>query len=342
MRDVAVVLPPDPVLFDFAAIWSVFALCPAGHYRLRTCSASHGAMPVHGVMTLAVEDGLGPLEQADLILLPGIMDCTRPQPAHLLEALRRAHARGARIASVCTGAFILAQAGLLDGRRATTHWRRCDELRARFPRVEVDPKVLYIDEGDILTSAGVSAAIDLSLHILRKDCGAEIANKVARHMVFGPHRSGGQAQYIERPLEPQRSRSLEPTRAWILERLDRPITVPEMAGHACLSVRAFARRFQAEMGISPHQWLIRQRIQRAQQILESSDFSIEEVAARCGFGSALSFRQHFKRQIGNCPTAYRQVFRLRQQTLAPKVEAASPHPRRSRTADWRRKPQVPA
>ena len=309
MQSVVVVLPPDPVLFDFSAVWSVFALCPPGLYGLRTCAATRGPVTVHDRMALSVESDLGALDDADLVIVPGVMDYERPQPAVLLQALRRARARGARLASVCTGAFVLAQAGLLDGRRATTHWARAELLAQRFPKVTVDPKVLYIDEGEILTAAGVTASIDLCLHILRSDHGAALANKVARHLVFGPHRSGGQAQYIERPLEPSRSRSLEPTRQWLLERLDQAITVPEMASHACLSVRAFARRFHEETGSSPHQWLILQRVERARELLENSDLPVEAVAARCGFGSALSFRQHFRRHVGACPTDYRRTFR---------------------------------
>lgn len=309
MQSVVVVLPSDPVLFDFSAVWSVFALCPPGLYGLRTCASTRGPVTVHDRMALTVESDLGALDAADLVIVPGVMDYERPQPAVLLQALRRARARGARVASVCTGAFVLAQAGLLDGRRATTHWARAELLARRFPKVTVDPKVLYIDEGEILTAAGVTASIDLCLHILRSDHGTALANRVARHLVFGPHRSGGQAQYIKRPLEPARSLSLEPTRAWLLDQLERPVTVPEMASHACLSVRAFARRFQEETGTSPHQWLILQRLQRARALLEDSDLPVEQIATRCGFGSALSFRQHFRRHVGACPTDYRRTFR---------------------------------
>lgn len=316
MQTVAVVLPPAPVLFDFSAVWSVFALCPPDLYRLRTCSLTCDAVTVHDRMALTVESDLGGLDDADLVIVPGVMDYERPQPAALLEALRRARSRGARVASVCTGAFVLAQAGLLDGRRATTHWARAELLARRFPRVTVDPKVLYVDEGDILTAAGVTASIDLCLHILRSDHGAAPANKVARHLVVGPHRSGGQAQYIERPLEPGRSRSLEPTRDWLLERLDQAITVPEMASQACLSVRAFARRFQEETGTSPHQWLILQRVEQARVLLEDGDLPVEQVAARCGFGSPLSFRQHFRRHVGACPSDYRRTSRQAPQSAA--------------------------
>ena len=338
MRRVTVVLPPDPVLFDFSAVWSVFALCPPGLYDLRTCAVTEAPVTVHGRMALAVEGGLRALDEADLAIVPGVMDYDRPQPAALLAALRRARARGARIASVCTGAFVLAQAGLLDGRRATTHWARAELLARQFPKVTVDPKVLYIDEGEILTSAGVTASIDLCLHILRSDHGAALANKVARHLVFGPHRSGGQAQYIERPLEPTRSRSLEPTRDWLLERLDQAVTVPEMADHACLSVRAFARRFQEETGSSPHQWLILQRVQRARELLEDSDLPVESIAERCGFGSALSFRQHFRRHVGACPTDYRRTFRQEPQAMLESRRRGPVTP----TAGWRGRQPLPA
>lgn len=309
MHALTIVLPPDPVLFDFAAAYTIFALGARRQYKVEACRSGSGPVLAHGALSIQVERDLGALEAAETVIVPGLMDADAPLPTALLDGLRRAHAGGCRVVSICSGAFVLAEAGLLDGRRATTHWEAADQLAARYPKVLVDPDVLYVDEGDVLTSAGVTAGLDLCLHILRKDFGEQLANSVARRMVFGPHRAGGQAQYIDRPLGPARSCSLDATRQWLLERLDQPISVPQMADHACLSVRAFARRFHEETGVSPHQWLIAQRIAMARRLLEGSDISVEQVAGRCGFGSTLSFRQHFKRHVRTSPAAYRQTFR---------------------------------
>ncbi len=311
MKRVAIVLPPEPILLDVASAFTVFAMAGEAHYRVRVCQCAAAPLAVHGVFSLQVEADLSALAWAEIIVVPGVMGLERGFPTALLQALREARARGCRIASVCTGAFVLAEAGLLDGRRATTHWECAALLAQRYPRVEVDAEVLYIDEGDILTSAGATAGIDLCLHMIRQERGDELANWIARRLVFGPHRSGGQAQYIERPVAPSGACSLEGVRAWLLERLEQPVSVPEMAARACLSVRAFARRFQQETGSSPHQWLIAQRLDRARALLEGSDRSVQEVAALCGFGSSLSLRQHFRRQLRTSPTAYRRTFRKR-------------------------------
>ncbi|MGB2710263.1 MAG: helix-turn-helix domain-containing protein, partial [Conexibacter sp.] len=224
------------------------------------------------------------------------------------EALCAAYARGARIASICTGAFALAEAGLLDGRRATTHWRAAKLLAERYPQVDVDPDVLYVDEGRILTSAGIAAGIDLCLHLVRRDHGADAANAVARHTIVPPHRSGGQAQFIERPVPPSDGEGLEATRAWALERLEQPLTVAALARHAHCSERTLARRFRAETGTTPLRWLHAQRIEHAQRLLESTDLPVELVAQRCGFGSGAVLRQHFRRSTAATPTAYRRTF----------------------------------
>ena len=217
--------------------------------------------------------------------------------------------RGARVASICTGAFALAHAGLLDGRRATTHWDSTAALAERFPQVEVDPGVLYVDEGDVLTSAGVAAGVDLCLHIVRRDHGAELAARVARRIVVAPHREGGQAQFIERPIAGPGSGSLEPTRAWARERLAEPLDVRTMARHACVSERTFARRFRAETGTTPLRWLLAQRVLEARRLLEATDLPVETVAGRAGFGTAASLREHFARATATTPTAYRRAFR---------------------------------
>lgn len=319
MHNLTIVLPPDPVLFEFATAFSIFAIGAKDHYAVRVCHHGSGPVSVHGAMSLTVEDGLAAVETADTVIVPGLMaDLDQPLPEVLLRSLRRAHARGCRMASICTGSFVLAAAGLLNGRRATTHWKNVDKMRALFPRVRIDPEVLYVDDGEILTAAGATAGIDLCLHMVRSDLGQALANDIARHMVFGPHRGGEYAQYIECPLGPARSRSLEATRRWVLERLNQPISVSRMADHACLSVRAFARRFHDETGSAPHRWLVAQRLRLARQLLEESNLLIDEVARRCGFGSTLSFRDHFKRQLQTTPSHYRQMFRAhREASLLP-------------------------
>jgi transcriptional regulator GlxA family with amidase domain len=209
--------------------------------------------------------------------------------------------------SICTGAFVLAMAGVLDGRRATTYWRRADEFAARFPAVDLDPRVLYVDEDRILTSAGLAAGIDLCLHIVRTDFGAAVANAVARDVVVAPVRSGGQAQFITSPL-PAGDGSLAATRTWALERLDRRLTLGDLAKHAAVSVRTLTRRFRDETGITPLQWLLQQRIGRARELLESTSMSVDEVARFSGLGTADSLRGHLLRQVGVTPTAYRATF----------------------------------
>jgi transcriptional regulator GlxA family with amidase domain len=230
--------------------------------------------------------------------------------AELLEAVRTAHARGARILSFCSGAFLLARAGLLDGRRATTHWMFADQLAERFPSVEVEPDVLYVVDGNVMTSAGTAAAIDLCLHVVRSDHGADVANAVARRMVVPPHRDGGQAQFIQAPV-PTLAEVDDPFRVtldWALEHLDEPLTVEVLARRAAMSPRTFARRFVAITGTTPLQWLLRQRVLHAQRLLETTDQPIEWVASRCGFGTAAGMRIHFQRFVGTSPMAYRRTF----------------------------------
>jgi AraC family transcriptional regulator, transcriptional activator FtrA len=213
------------------------------------------------------------------------------------------------VASICTGAFVLAQAGLLDGRRATTHWAYAERLAERYPAVTVNPGVLYVDEGDVLTSAGVAAGIDLCLHLVRRDHGAEVANAVARRIVVAPHRDGGQAQFVEAPLPVGEGRGLEATRAWAARRLREPLTVAAMARHAACSERTFARRFRAETGTTPLQWLLGQRVLHARRLLEATDLPVEDVADAAGFGTAASLRSHFRRATATTPLAYRRTFR---------------------------------
>lgn len=307
MGFVAVLALPDVVLFDFAIPWQVLHR----HDRVEPCALVSGPVPTTSGVPLVVEHGLEALAQADTIVVPGFAPAAWPPPREVLDALRGAHARGARVASICTGAFALAEAGLLDGRRATTHWRYAAQLAERYPDVEVDPNVLYVDDGDVLTSAGVASGIDLCLHLLRRDHGAAAANAAARQLVVPAHRSGGQAQFIERPVPANAGGGLEATRAWALERLDHPLTVTQLARHAHCSERTFARRFRAETGTTPLRWLLEQRIDHARRLLEASDLPVEHVAQRCGFGSGAVLRQHFQRATSTTPTAYRRAFATR-------------------------------
>ena len=260
------------------------------------------------------EHDLSALATADTVVVPAYGRVFQPPAEEALEALRRAHRRGARVLSVCTGAFVLAHAGLLDGRRATTHWGFAEELAARFPEVEVDASVLFVDEGRVLTSAGVSAGLDLALHVIRSDFGAAAGTAVARWMVAPPHREGGQAQFFERPADgagllSDSHPSLEPTRRWALERLAEPLDVAAMARHAAVSPRTFARRFREEAGTTPLQWLLSQRVLEARRLLEETDLGVDEIAWRAGFGTAASLRDHFRRATSTSPSAYRRSFR---------------------------------
>jgi len=298
----------EVVAFDLAIPAQVFGRAPQ-LYDWAVCAPAAGAMPTENGFDVLVPHGLEALERADTVIVPGIGDRAWPLAPEPLAALRAAAARGARVASICTGAFVLAAAGLLDGRRAATHWRYAELLAREFPAVSVDPGVLYVDEGDVLTSAGVAAGIDLCLHIVRHDHGAEAANAIARTMVVAAHREGGQAQFVDRPLPSAASDGLAATRAWMQDRLSEPLSVEEMARHAGYSARTFARRFRAETGTTPLQWLIGLRVTEARRLLEATDASIEEVAARAGFGGAVALRQHFARVVGTSPTAYRRAFR---------------------------------
>jgi transcriptional regulator GlxA family with amidase domain len=237
----------------------------------------------------------------------------------VLDALRHAHASGCRMVSFCGGAFVLAEAGLLDGRRAAAHWAECDDLARRYPRLRVDPRVLYVDDGDILTGAGSAASIDLCLHIVRQDYGSEIAAQLARQLVVPPQRDGDQAQYIAKPLPVlDESDLFAETMAWVQEHLEEPITVEDLAARSAMSPRTFARRFTETTGSSPYQWLLRRRVDFAQQLLETSDLSIEGIAAQSGFSTADNLRKHFNRIVHTSPKAYREAFHY---TGLPKATA---------------------
>jgi transcriptional regulator GlxA family with amidase domain len=307
MHRVVALIVNEVVAFDLAIPAQVFGREPE-RYAWALCAVAPGPVPSETGFDVVAPRGLEALASADTVIVPGIGDRAWPPPEAALAALRAAAARGTRIASICTGAFVLAAAGLLDGRRATTHWQYAERLARAFPRVTVEPDVLYVDDGDLLTSAGVAAGIDLCLHLVRRDHGAEAANAVARRMCVAAHREGGQAQFAERPLPAAEGRGLDATRAWMDERLAAPLTVADMARHAGYSPRSFARRFRAETGTTPLQWLIARRVQEARRLLEASTLSVEEVGARCGFGGAIGLRQHFGRVVGTAPTAYRRAF----------------------------------
>jgi transcriptional regulator GlxA family with amidase domain len=299
------------VAFDLTAPAQAFQLAakPSGSplYELSTCSPDAGPVRTTSGFSVTPTADLSALRRADTIVVPGYAAILDPPPAAALDALRSAADRGARLLSVCTGAFGLAHAGALDGRRATTHWAWAGELARRFPAIEVDPDALFVDQGEVLTSAGLSAGIDLSLHVIRCDFGAEVGERVARHMVAPPHRVGGQAQFFK-PELPSSSGSLEPTRRWAIERLGEPLDVAAMSRQAGVSPRTFARRFRAETGTTPLQWLLAQRVLEARRLLEATDLSIEEVAWRVGFATAASLRDHFRRATATTPTAYRRSF----------------------------------
>jgi transcriptional regulator GlxA family with amidase domain len=298
--------------FEFAVACEVFGVDRSDDagvpwYRFVVCAADPTPIKTQTGFTIDTPYGLDALRRADTIVIPASGSAERNE--ELLEALRRAHARGARILSVCTGAFVLAAAGLLDGRRATTHWKHSEELARRYPQVVLDPGVLYVDDGDILTSAGTAAGIDLCLHVVRLDYGAEIANMVARRMVVPPHRDGGQAQFVNQPLpDLPDGDPFTQTLVWVQEHLGDALSVNDLAARAAMSPRTFARRFRATTGTTPHQWLLGQRVVLAQRLLETTDLSIDVVAERCGLGTATNMRQHFQRIVRTPPNAYRRTF----------------------------------
>lgn len=278
-------------------------------YVVRLCGVGDGPLRTKGAaLVFDAEAGLDEVRRADTVVVPALASFDAPVPPALLDALREAARRGARVAGVCTGAFALAEAGLLDGRRATTHWMYAAHLAQRYPAVQVDPDVLYVVDGPVATSAGTAAGIDLCLELVRQDHGTAVAAEVARRLVVPPHRQGGQAQYVSTPLPDVAGSGLAPLLDWARERLDRALTLPLLAREAGTTTRTLTRRFTAELGMPPLQWLTAERVRRAQLLLESTDLSVEEVAARCGLGTAANLRLHLARQAGTTPTAYRAAF----------------------------------
>jgi len=313
MSTVALAISDGILHFELALACELFGSAPAvpvDHwYDLVLCGT--GPVRADGRFLLEPDAGLDRLVRADTVIVPGWAELDDDPPADLLDALRAAHQAGARIASLCTGAFVLAAAGLLDGRRATTHWQYAAALAARHPLVTVDPDVLYIDEGSVLTSAGKAAALDLCLHLVRCDHGSKVANAVARRLVVPPHRSGGQAQFVDTPVPEPDGHPLGDVLAWAAGRLDRPLTVEDLARRANLSTRHLGRHFKAATGTTPLQWLLAQRIRRAQELLETTDDSVDIIAETTGMGTATTLRRHFNRTLGVPPDAYRRTFRSR-------------------------------
>ncbi|MFD0338467.1 GlxA family transcriptional regulator [Streptomyces sp. NPDC127117] len=283
-------------------------------YEVVTCSVrAPGPVGTDADFTITVEHGPEALATADTVVIPASYELGPVfDEGRLTDELSAAftHIRpGTRMVSICTGSYVLAAAGYLDGRPATTHWSHADHFQQLFPEVRVDPDVLFIDDGEVLTSAGVAAGIDLCLHIVRRDHGSAVANDVARRTVVPPHRDGGQAQYIQRPVPDTQFATTTTARTWALGRLERPILLRDMAQQESMSVRTFTRRFREEVGVSPVQWLTRQRVERARQLLESTDLSIDQVARDAGFGTPTSLRQHLQAALGVSPTVYRRTFR---------------------------------
>jgi transcriptional regulator GlxA family with amidase domain len=307
LHQVAVLALPGLLALDFGIPVHAFGNWDGGPYAVTVCTEIPGPLRVEGAPALLIEHGLEALAAADTIVVPGQAHPVPPSE-RVRAALAAAAARGARMVSICTGAFVLAAAGLLDGRRATTHWQQTAALARDYPAVTVDPHVLYVDEGNVLTSAGVAAGIDLCLHIIRTDAGAVAANQRARALVAAPHRTGGQAQYIDRPALSQRTGALDELRAWALRHLTEPLTVDRMARRACLSRRTLIRRFHDETGLPPMGWLLNARIDRARELLEASDEPMEIVARLSGLGTPANMRTLFKRHTGVPPSTYRSTF----------------------------------
>lgn len=321
IRSVAIPVLDGVYAFELGVFCEVFGLDRPDEPLLPTfdfalCTPTPGPVRTMSGFDVVAQHDLGRLATADLVGVPAIQRDT-VIPDDLAEALRAAAARGARVMSICSGAFVLGAAGLLDGRDCTTHWSYAAELAARFPRARVNPDVLYVDSDGVLTSAGTAAGIDAALYLVRREFGERVANRMARRMVVPPHREGGQRQFVDRPL-PVEADTLADTLTWMLDNLDQEVSVDDLARRAHLSSRTFARRFRAETGTTPHHWLTTQRVLAAQRLLEETDRPVEVVADLVGFGSASVLRHHFTRRVGTTPKDYRRTF-----CCAPGSEARS-------------------
>lgn len=312
MGSVALAVTDGMLHFELSVAYEMFGAVPDGvavpWYEVEVCGSD--AVRV-GRFLLEPDHGLDRLKGADTVIVPAWADVDEAPPADLVAAVRAAHEAGARVASLCTGAFVLAAAGLLDGKRATTHWAHTEALAARYPQVAVDPDVLYVDNGRVLTSAGKAAALDLCLHLIRLDHGSSVANAVARRLVVPPHRAGGQAQFVAAPVPARDDHPLAALLPWVIDRLDHPLTVEDLARQARMSSRHLGRHFRAATGTTPLQWLLTQRIRRAQELLETTDDSVDAIAAATGMGTATTLRRHFNRTVGVPPDTYRRTFRSR-------------------------------
>lgn len=298
--------------FEFGCVVEMFGLdrpeLGVDWYDFEICGVEPGPLRSTGGISLAVPHGLEALDRADTIVIPGWRSIDAPVPEALVAALGRAHRRGARIATICSGAFVLAAAGLLDGRRATTHWLYAEQLRARYPAVRIEPDVLYVEDGGIITSAGSAAGLDMLLHIVRSDHGPTICNLVARRLVIPPHRHGGQAQFVERPIPPVRDARFTEVIDFVRANLARDHSIPDLARRAAMSDRTFFRRFRATVGMAPVEWITAERVAAAKDLLEATRLTIEQIAAQCGFGAPETLRHHFRQLVGQSPAAYRRSF----------------------------------
>jgi AraC family transcriptional regulator, transcriptional activator FtrA len=311
-RRVAVLAYDRLSTFEFGIAVEIFGLprpeLNLDWYQFRVCSLDPGPLKATGGIMVQPPAGVRALRGAGTIVIPGWRDPNECPPAALLAAVRAAHARGARLVTICSGVFVVAATGLLDGKRATTHWRYVDRLRALYPKIRLEPDVLFVDEGTILTSAGSAAGIDLCLHIVRGDYGAEIANQVARRLIVPPQREGGQSQFIPAPIRSDRADGLSRVLEWAQRRLSEPLSVDRLADRAAMSPRTFARRFREETGTTPHRWLTHQRLLAAQRRLEASSESVDAIAEAVGLQTAATLRLHFRRLLRTTPTAYRRQF----------------------------------
>ncbi|QHP74064.1 transcriptional regulator FtrA [Bradyrhizobium sp. LCT2] len=312
-QSVAVLAYDGVNTFELGMAVEVFGLTDMGRdwYRLVVCTEHPGRpLAANNGIRIAADDGLKTLARANTIIVPGWSHIEHVPSATLLDTLRRAHQQGVRIASICSGVFILAAAGLLDGRRATAHWAQAELLSSRYPAVNVDPNVLYVDDGDIMSSAGRAAGLDLCLHIVRRDYGAEIANRVAQRLVVPPHREGGQAQYIPQPVRKAEGDALASVFAWAQHHLDQDLAIDRLASRAGMSRRTFIRRFEEATGMSPGDWVAQARVSRARELLEATQLPIEDIAVATGFGSAEALRHHFRQRIRTSPMRYRTAFQV--------------------------------
>ncbi|HEU5485411.1 MAG TPA: helix-turn-helix domain-containing protein [Microlunatus sp.] len=324
LRSVSVIVLEPIAVFEFGLAVEVFGVDRSDEglepFDFRVCGVEPGrplATKNADPFTITPALGLDSVLGSDLVIVaPTLPQADEDYPAEVLDVLRRAYADGSTLLSLCSGSFILGAAGLLDGRRCTTHWMYAEDMQARFPTARVDPRVLFVEDGRIVTSAGTAAGIDASLHLVRSQLGTAVATKIARRMVVPPQRDGGQQQYVDIPIPEARADGLGGLLTWVVEHLDQDHSASSLAARAMMSERTFARRFAAETGTTPHKWLIQQRILAARSLLEESDLSVEQIAVRVGFNSAVVLREHFRRTVGVSPTDYRRRFGVTDELIA--------------------------